>query len=126
MVIKRSSIFETLIAELNKLPGIGRKSAERLAYHILTAPDKDAEALASAVRKVKEKIFFCSTCFNLTETDPCPVCSDPARDRSQILVVEEAIDIAAFERSGVYKGLYHVLQGKLAPIKGVTDRKSVV
>ena len=120
---KRIPSLETLVAELNKLPGIGRKSAERIAYHILKIPGKEADALASAIRAVKEKIFPCSVCFNLTEQDPCPICSDPSRNPELILVVEDPMDIPAFERSGIYKGLYHVLQGKLAPLKGITPEQ---
>lgn len=111
--------LESLVAELNKLPGIGRRSAQRIAYHILKIPPEEADALAAAIRAVKEKIFPCSICFNLTEQDPCPICSDPSRNSSQVLVVEDPMDIPAFERAGVYQGLYHVLQGKLAPLKGI-------
>jgi len=119
-LLKRSPAFETLIAELSKLPGIGRKSAERIAYSLLKAPPEQASSLAASIRDVKEKIFFCSVCFNLTETDPCPICKDPGRDRGLILVVEDPMDADAFERAGNYRGLYHVLQGRLAPLKGVT------
>ena len=119
-MLKRSPSFEKLIAEFAKLPGIGRKSAERLAYHIIQSSGDDARSLAEAVKEVKEKIFFCPVCFNLTEEKPCPICKDPNRDRSRILVVEDPLDIEAFEKSGVYKGLYHVLQGRLVPLKGIT------
>lgn len=119
-MLKRSPSFERLIAEFSKLPGIGRKSAERLAYHIIKSPGEDAASLSDAIREVKEKIFFCPVCFNLTEEDPCQICKDPNRDRSRILVVEDPLDIEAFEKSGAYKGLYHVLQGRLAPLKGIT------
>lgn len=119
-MLKRSSSFETLIAELNKLPGIGRKSAERLAYHIIKMSKEEAFNLAASIKAVKEKIFFCSVCFNLTEQDPCPICTDSSRRKDRILVVEDPMDITAFERSGVYHGLYHVLQGRIVPLKGVT------
>lgn len=118
--MKRAPTFESLIAELSKLPGIGRKSAERIAYHILKMPPRDALALADAMKKVKEKMFFCPACFNLTDTNPCLICSDTKRTSDQILVVEDSMDIAAFERSGVYHGLYHVLQGRITPLKGIT------
>ena len=119
-MLKSSPTFESLIAELNKLPGIGRKSAERLAYHILKTHGKEARALAKAITAVKEKLFFCSVCFNLTEQDPCLVCSDPKRDSTRILVVEDPMDVAPFEKPGIFQGLYHVLQGRLAPLKGMT------
>jgi recombination protein RecR len=118
-LLKRSPAFESLIAEFNKLPGIGRKSAERLAYHILKIPRDEADALAKAIYAVKDKIFFCSVCFNLTEVEPCLFCSSESRDRTKILVVEDAMDIASFEKSGSYNGLFHVIQGKLAPLKGM-------
>ena len=117
--MKRSPTFEALIAELGKLPGIGRKSAERIAYHILKSQKEEALSLAHAIRAVKEKVVVCSLCFNLAETDPCPICADPPRNQGQILVVEDPMDIAAFERAGVYHGRYHVLQGRLAPLRGV-------
>ncbi|MBN1902914.1 recombination protein RecR [Candidatus Sumerlaeota bacterium] len=119
-MLERSSSFETLVAELNKLPGIGRKSAERLAYHIIKMPKDEALRLSSSIKAVKEKIFFCSLCFNLTEHDPCSICSDPSRKKDRILVVEDPMDIAAFERSGVYHGIYHALQGRIIPLKGIT------
>ncbi len=120
---KRTPAFETLIAEFNKLPGVGRKSAERIAYHVLRAPKEDALALSDAIRAARERIRFCLVCFNLAEESPCPVCVDESRDRSRILVVEDPMDIAVFERPGFYNGLYHVLQGRLAPLRGVTPEK---
>ena len=119
-MLKRSPTFESLIAELNKLPGIGRKSAERIAYHFVKASHEEVMSLASALKAVKDNIISCSTCFNLAEKNPCPICEDPSRDAAQILVVEDAMDIAAFERAGVYKGRYHVLQGRIVPLKGIT------
>ncbi len=109
----------TLIEELHKLPGIGPKSAQRLAYYLLRATREDAQSLAEAIMLVKEKIIFCSRCFNLTEMDPCGVCSSPSRDASKICVVEEPLDILALERTGEYKGLYHVLHGALSPMDGI-------
>jgi recombination protein RecR len=108
-----------LIQEFHKLPGIGPKSAQRLTYYLLRVPQEDALALAQAILEVKEKIAFCSICQNLTDTDPCLICDNPQRDRSQICVVEEALDILALERSGSYHGLYHVLHGVISPMDGV-------
>jgi recombination protein RecR len=108
-----------LIQELNKLPGIGPKSAQRLAYHVIRLPLEEAHDLADAIRAVKEKIVFCSVCQNLTDTDPCSLCADPRRDTSQICVVEDPLDVLALERTHCYRGLYHVLHGVLSPINGV-------
>ena len=107
-----------LIGELNKLPGVGPKSAQRLAYHLIRVPEA-AEALADAVIGVKERVFFCSHCQNLTDIDPCTICSDPRRDRSQVCVVEGPLDILAVERTNCYRGLYHVLHGVISPMNGV-------
>jgi recombination protein RecR len=108
-----------LIQEFHKLPGIGPKSAQRLTYYLLRAPEEEAQALAQAILEVKEKIAFCTICQNVTDTDPCLICDDPHRDRSQICVVEEPLDILALERSGSYHGLYHVLHGVISPMDGV-------
>lgn len=108
-----------LIEELGRLPGIGPKSASRLAYHLLKAPKQQAVALAEAVLEVKEKVRFCSECFNLTEHDPCEICMDPARDRTIICVVEEPLDLVALERTGEYTGLYHILHGAIDPLGGI-------
>lgn len=107
-----------LIGELNKLPGVGPKSAQRLAYHLIRVPEA-AEALADAVIGVKERVFFCSQCQNLTDIDPCTICSDPRRDQSQVCVVEGPLDILAVERTNCYRGLYHVLHGVISPMNGV-------
>ena len=107
-----------LIGELNKLPGVGPKSAQRLAYHLIRVPEA-AEALADAVMGVKERVFFCSQCQNLTDIDPCPICSDPRRDQTQVCVVEGPLDILAVERTNCYRGLYHVLHGVISPMNGV-------
>ena len=107
-----------LIGELNKLPGVGPKSAQRLAYHLIRVPEA-AEALADAVIGVKERVFFCSHCQNLTDIDPCTICSDPRRDQSQVCVVEGPLDILAVERTNCYRGLYHVLHGVISPMNGV-------
>ncbi len=111
--------LERLIAVFTKLPGIGQKSAERLAMHILKSPKEDAAALCEAIIKVKETIGFCRNCYNLSEGEVCHICGDPARDRTTILVVEEPKDIMAIEKTGVYKGLYHVLLGAISPLDGI-------
>jgi recombination protein RecR len=108
-----------LINELTKLPGIGGKSASRIAYHILKRPAAEAESLAAAVLDVKAKIFRCSTCNNMTDVDPCAICGDPRRDQSLICVVEEAFNIATIEQTRDYKGVFHVLLGALSPLKGI-------
>jgi recombination protein RecR len=108
-----------LIEELHKLPGIGPKSAQRLAYFLLRTPEEEARALAEAILAVKEKIIFCSQCQNITETDPCPICQNKERDHTRICVVEEPLDILALERTRGYDGLYHVLHGVLSPMEGV-------
>jgi recombination protein RecR len=108
-----------LIEEFARLPGIGKKSAERLAYHILRVPKTEALALAEAIQSVKENVRYCRTCYNLTEADECEVCRDPKRDRSQLCVVEQPRDLIALEQPGTYRGLYHVLLGRLAPLDGV-------
>ncbi|MFN8114378.1 MAG: recombination mediator RecR [Solirubrobacterales bacterium] len=110
---------DRLIAELGKLPGIGRRTAQRLAFHILRSSDDDAFALAAAIREVKEQIGLCGTCFNLAEGPVCEVCSDPRRSREMICVVEEPQDVIPIERTGEYRGLYHVLGGALSPIDGI-------
>ena len=108
-----------LINELTKLPGIGGKSAARLAYWILKRPNAEAEALATAILDVKTKIFRCSTCNNMTDVDPCAICSDARRDPSLICVVEEAFNIPTIESTREFKGVYHVLLGALSPLKGI-------
>ena len=108
-----------LIDELAKLPGIGPKTAQRLTFFILRSPADQARRLAEAIVRVKESIIQCSTCFNLTETDPCPICANPQRERGIICVVEEPLDVLALEKTGVFKGLYHVLHGALSPIEGI-------
>jgi recombination protein RecR len=108
-----------LIEEFNKLPGIGPKSAQRLTYHLLRIPPDDALALAQAITELKERTVLCSICQNVTETDPCGICSDEGRDRSLICVVEEPLDILAVERTRGFHGLYHVLHGVISPMDGV-------
>ena len=101
------------------MPGIGPKSAQRLAYYILRTPEQEAAALANAILEVKRRIVLCSTCFNITEADPCRFCTDEGRDRSAICVVEQPLDVHVIERTGGYRGLYHVLHGALNPVDGV-------
>jgi recombination protein RecR len=108
-----------LVAELQKLPGIGQRSAQRLAFHLLRAEDSDAEALANSIREMKEKVGLCETCFNLAEGPQCRICADASRDRSLICVVEEPADVIPIERTHEYRGVYHVLGGALSPIDGI-------
>jgi recombination protein RecR len=108
-----------LIEAFNKLPGIGPKSAQRLTYYLLRAPQEEAQALAQAILEVKEKIVLCSICQNITDCDPCAICEDGQRDRTKICIVEEPLDILALERTGSYKGLYHVLHGVISPMDGI-------
>ena len=108
-----------LINELTKLPGIGGKSASRLAYYILKRPAAEAEALAGAILEVKQKIFRCSICNNMTDVDPCAICGDARRDPSTICVVEEAFNIATIESTRDFKGVFHVLLGALSPLRGI-------
>ncbi len=108
-----------LIEELHRLPGVGPKSAQRLAYHLLSASEEQARALAEAIVALKEKIILCSSCQNITETTPCSICQDQRRDRSLICVVERPMEILALERTRGYKGLYHVLHGAISPMDGV-------
>ncbi len=108
-----------LIGEFHKLPGIGPKSAARLAYHILRTPESDARLLAESILDVKEKITLCDTCQNLTDTDPCVICRNLERNPAIICVVEEPLDILAMERTGQFKGFYHVLHGVISPMEGI-------
>jgi recombination protein RecR len=108
-----------LVAELARLPGIGQRTAQRLAFHILRAPDEEAEALAGAIREVKERVGLCERCFNLAEGPLCRICADSGRDAATICVVEEPADVIPIERTHEYRGLYHVLGGALSPIDGV-------
>lgn len=108
-----------LIEELHKLPGIGPKNAQRLAYFLLRTSDDQARSLAEAIIAVKEKIIFCSRCQNITETDPCSICMDQGRDHTKICIVEEPLDVLVLERTRGHNGLYHVLHGVLSPMDGV-------
>lgn len=110
---------EKLIAEFARLPGIGARSAERLAFHLLKAEPDAAASLARAITDLKQQVRHCSICFNLADTDPCPICADTDRDRTTILVVEQPKDVIALEQAGSYHGLYHILMGRLSPIDGI-------
>jgi recombination protein RecR len=114
-------LITRLVAELGKLPGVGPRSAERLAFHILVAPESDAMELARAIRDVKKKLRPCKECFNAAEGELCGLCLDPRRDASLICVVEQLRDLVAVERSGAYRGRYHVLLGALSPLEGITE-----
>jgi len=114
-----SDVVERAIHELNKLPGVGRKSAQRYVFYLLNRSSDEVSALAQALVELKEKVGHCSVCFNITETDPCRICSSTKRNRSAICVVEEANDVLVLEKTGVYDGLYHVLGGVLSPLDGI-------
>ena len=118
-MFKSAASVERLANWLARLPGIGRKSASRLAFHILKLPKEEAFELADIIREVKEKVGFCSVCNNISETDPCRICSDPERQRNVICVVEEASDAAALDKAEGFKGLFHILGGRLSPLDGI-------
>src|SRR5512147_1013965 len=107
-------IIDNLVDQLTKLPGIGRKTAQRLAFFILNMPAEEARAMAAAITDVKDKALFCSVCFNITDTDPCEICSSQSRDKSKVCVVEEPSNIVAIERTRSFNGTYHVLLGALS------------
>ena len=108
-----------LVDEFHKLPGIGPKTAQRLTYHLVRMPEEQAQSLAEAILAVKERVILCRLCYNITEADPCFICSDPTRDQTRICVAEEPLDVLALERTGTFKGLYHVLHGVISPMNGV-------
>jgi recombination protein RecR len=110
---------QDLIDELGRLPGVGPKSAQRIAFHLLKLPKADALRLATAIAVVKDKVAFCQTCFNISEGDRCGICNDPRRESTVVCVVEEPRDIVAVEKTGEFKGRYHVLQGAISPIEGI-------
>jgi len=116
-------IIEKLIRELTRLPGIGRKTAQRLSFFIMAMPREDAVSIAEAIIELKEKARFCGQCFNITDDEFCSICKNPLRDRSRICVVEEPSNLIVIERTKIYKGLYHVLLGALSPIDGITPDK---
>ena len=114
-----SPAVENLVAQLTRLPGVGNRTAQRLAFHILSVPKDETLALASALEEVKERVRFCTECGNLTEEETCEICRDARRDRSVICVVEQPVDLVSVERTHEYRGLYHVLGGALSPLDGV-------
>jgi recombination protein RecR len=118
-MLEYSEPVAKLIDEFKRLPGIGHKSAQRLAFHILRRSPEDVENFVEALREVKEKIVFCSVCNNLTDVNPCMYCASTTRDRSQICIVEEPYNLVAIEKTRSYKGLYHILHGSLSPIRGI-------
>lgn len=114
-----STLLEALIAEITRLPGLGRKSAQRIAFYLLRAPEEEAKRLAQAILDLKARVQDCSVCGNVTETQPCTLCADPRRDRSVLCVVEQAMDVLAVERTAEFRGSYHVLKGALSPVDGI-------
>jgi recombination protein RecR len=114
-----SPSVDNLVAQLTRLPGVGTRTAQRLAFHLLRVPKDEALALASSIEEVKERVRFCRECGNLTEDETCPICLDARRDRSVICVVEQPADLVSVERTAEYRGLYHVLGGALSPLDGV-------
>lgn len=118
-MFKSAASVERLVNKLASLPGIGRKSATRLTFHILKLSREEARELADAIREVKEKVGFCSVCYNISESDPCRICTDPDRNRSLICVVEETADAAAMDKVEGFNGLFHILGGRLSPLDGI-------
>jgi recombination protein RecR len=114
-----SALLESLIAELTRLPGLGRKSAQRIAFHLLRSPEGDSKRLAEAILDLKARVKDCSVCGNVTETDPCALCADSRRDPALLCVVEQPMDVLALERTGEFHGRYHVLKGALSPVDGI-------
>lgn len=108
-----------MIEQLSRLPGIGKKSAERLAYHLLRVPESEAFALADSIRNVRENVRYCSVCFNLAESEKCRICNDETREQKTLCVVQQPRDLMALEQSGTYRGMYHVLLGRLAPLENI-------
>lgn len=111
--------LQTLVDQFKRLPGIGAKSAQRLAFHVLRTPREDAERLCEAIRDVKDRVTYCSVCTNITDIDPCMYCADTSRDHRVICVVEEAQNVQVIERSGGFRGTYHVLMGAISPLQGI-------
>ncbi len=118
-MLEYSEPVAKLIDEFKRLPGIGQKSAQRLAFHILRRPEKDVESFANALKEVKQKIVFCNICNNLTDVNPCVFCASPTRERAEICIVEEPYNLVTIEKTRSYEGLYHILHGCLSPIKGI-------
>jgi len=124
--LEEAGILERVLSYLNRLPGIGPKSAERLLYYLLAAEESEVVALAEALRELKQRIHPCRQCYHWTEHELCSICSDPKRDGAMICVVEQPRDVIALERAGVYRGHYHVLGGRLAPLEGIGPEKLTV
>lgn len=114
-----SSHINKLIEQLSRLPGVGAKSAQRLAFHIINMPEEEVKGLTNAIVDAKANIRYCKECFTLTDTEICPICSNPARDHKTIMVVEHTRDLAAYEKTGKYEGVYHVLHGAISPMLGI-------
>ena len=114
-----SGLLEALITELTRLPGLGRKSAQRIAFHLLRSPEAESQRLASAIVELKANVHDCSVCGNVTETDPCALCADSRREDATLCVVEQPMDVLALERTGEFRGRYHVLKGALSPVDGI-------
>ncbi len=116
---KQNGAVADLVEQLGRLPGVGRKSAERLAFHLLRVHEAEALALAESIRRVRQDVKYCETCFNLCEAQACQICSDSGRDTTRLCVVEQPRDLMSLEQAGVFKGLYHVLLGRIAPLDGI-------
>jgi recombination protein RecR len=117
--IPATDAISKLVQEFSKLPGIGPKSAQRITFHLLRSSEEQAKSLAEALLSLKQRITLCSICFNVTESDPCPICRHHERDTSQVCIVEQPQDVLALEHTGIYKGLYHVLHGAISPTEGI-------
>lgn len=117
--LPNADVIDSLIQEFNKLPGIGPKSAQRIVFYLLRSGDEQSKSLAEAVLSLKRRITLCSTCCNVTESDPCSICRSDKRDRSQVCIVEQPQDILALEHTGIYSGMYHVLHGAISPTEGI-------
>ncbi len=115
----RPSAFDRLVSELATLPGIGKRSAERIAFHLIRLPADKSLAIAEAIRQFTQSLQICSTCGNVTESDPCPICSNPKRDQGVIMVVEQPNDVTSLEQTGRFNGVYHVLMGRVAPLENI-------
>ena len=118
-IVQAAAPVARLVEEFHKLPGVGPKTAQRLTYYLVRMPQEEARSLAEAILAVKDRIVLCSRCYNITESDPCAICSDVDRDQTSICVVEEALDVLALERTRSYRGLYHVLHGVISPMNGI-------
>lgn len=116
---KQAGAVSDLVEQLGRLPGVGRKSAERLAFHLLRVSEQEALALADSIRRIRTDVRYCATCFNLSESESCMICADPSRDTTRLCVVEQPRDLMSLEQAAVFKGVYHVLLGRIAPLDGI-------